>query len=1432
MASLSAVRFLDQLRDCQILEPAQLEEINNYAEAQEDDPRPLARRIVEKGWLTKFQINMIGQGRGKDLIIGSYLVLERIGEGGMGQVYKARHQHMNRVVALKVIRKERLNSPDAVRRFYKEIQAAAQLSHPNIVLAYDAGQTGPTHFFAMEYVEGMDLAHMVQESGPIPVGQACDYIRQAALGLEHAFERGLVHRDIKPANLLVARLSKKSEQSGPGPSTSKSGSLGAAVVKILDMGLARLHGPAETDTGFTKDGVVMGTPEYLAPEQATNARAADIRSDLYSLGCTFYFLLAGRPPFQGGSLTEVLLAHQLNPAPPVSQFRPEVPEQITAIVARLMAKNPAERFQTPAELADVLAPYCQGAAAPAGATGTAKAVSAQEGFGWDALATATDADGAAPSPVVATVEQAEEDFAGSSPTPAKRKPPVQSSSTKRKLMFGIGMSIHALILIAFLVWYMNRKTESDNDAEPKKSPVVAEAPRTTKPRVERPTAPEPKVQPTAKVVPEQPVRPEPPVNPPTPEIPLGSGEERVFTGHRGGLRAAAFSADGRQVYTWGSDSTLRHWDLVTGKEVLQLPVSANVAAFSSDGRLALSAIGQSIILWDAETGKQIRPFAARPGQGNANISCLALSHDKRFALSGAHDNLVDLWEVSTGKLQRQFSGFKSWVMNVAFTPDGRRAFAGSGNGVVLGWDVETGLEVNGLTKRGDYFYTNLAFSPDSRTVLLHGRNRGLGLWDLSTWQERHPFQGDTRITHALAFSPDGRRVASANENTVFVWDRDTGQELHRYQGFPGRVRGLVFGPDNKHFLAYFTNGTVRVWSASAGPTFVVKPPQPDPPITKPPVVKAPVPEVAKQDEVAKLIRDLYKDDFAKKAAADRVALAEKLIDVARDTKDKPVERFVLLREARDLAADAGDARIALKAVDELANGYVIDLLEMKIAVLGKLADLAMTPAAARSVVDQYLTLTDIAVARDDYEKALRLASLAEAVAKKTTSNLLINQVDARGKSLRELQEGFEAVKKFAAVLKDKPQDPEANLALGKFYCLNKGDWEKGLRCLAAGNDDSLKSVALKELAGPEKPADQVEVGNAWYELAKQEQAVVRLQMQRRAYYWYELGVTSVTGITKTQTETRMKELEGLPGFKPLEPVGLVRTMEGHGAEVRAVAIAQDGQTALSAANERSMRLWNVRTGKEVRRLDTSGEIRAMAMTPDGQKAVTLSADGMLQAWDVESGRSTYNMSYGIRNTLVESVAIAPNGSRFVYSYNGTYVSVHNLDVALSPGLGVSDRLGGTIRCMTISPNGQFVVVGTSEGLVHLCHLDTRKVSPFRGSHTGAVLNVAISRDGRYVLSGGADKNVWLWDVLTGKTVRSFRPHGGAVRAVAFSPDGMRVLTGSADKTIRLWDSKTGAKLLVLDGHDGEVTSLAYAADGSHVLSGSTDKTVRWWRVPK
>lgn len=341
MAMQTVAHFVEVLRKQPLLEPAHKEQLAQLIE-QFPEPKTLARELIQRGWLTPYQINQIFQERSQDLVLGPYVIQERVGEGGMGAVFKARHQRLSRTVALKVIRKHQMTRADSSVRFQREARAAAQLTHPNIVLVFDSDQSNGTHYLAMEYVEGIDLARLVKQSGPLPIGQACDYIRQAALGLQHAHDNGLVHRDIKPSNLVVTRKN-------PGETP---------VVKILDFGLARFTSETTEDGQLTDTGQVMGTPDYIAPEQAHNTRSADIRADIFSLGCSLFYLLTGQVPFPGENVMEKLAARISGQSRSVWDLRPEVPPALATIISKMIAMKPADRYQLPSEAAEVLAPYC------------------------------------------------------------------------------------------------------------------------------------------------------------------------------------------------------------------------------------------------------------------------------------------------------------------------------------------------------------------------------------------------------------------------------------------------------------------------------------------------------------------------------------------------------------------------------------------------------------------------------------------------------------------------------------------------------------------------------------------------------------------------------------------------------------------------------------------------------------------------------------------------------------------------------------------------------------------------------------------------------------------------------------------------------------------------------------------------------------------
>ncbi len=266
-----------------------------------------------------------------------YEVLGKLGDGGMGSVWKVRHTLLNRVVAVKVMRPDASAHEDARDRFLQEMRAVATLQHPRIVRALDAEKAGDLLLLVMECVDGRSLQKLVSQKGPLPVGFACRFAAQAAEGLQHAHEKGMVHRDIKPANLMVTRDTKE--------------------VKILDFGLARVPKEQKGTRVETRYQTFMGTPEFVAPEQANDARSADVRSDIYSLGCTLYYLLTGRPPFEGESAYAVILAHMHQRPRPLTELRPEVPAGVWAVVAKMMAKQPRDRYLTPAEVMRALEPF-------------------------------------------------------------------------------------------------------------------------------------------------------------------------------------------------------------------------------------------------------------------------------------------------------------------------------------------------------------------------------------------------------------------------------------------------------------------------------------------------------------------------------------------------------------------------------------------------------------------------------------------------------------------------------------------------------------------------------------------------------------------------------------------------------------------------------------------------------------------------------------------------------------------------------------------------------------------------------------------------------------------------------------------------------------------------------------------------------------------
>lgn len=445
--------------------------------------------LVRRGCLTGFQGELVLQDKARSMLLGEYVVIERIGSGGMGKVYRARHRRMRREVAIKTLPR-RTEDENALRRFYREVEAAAKLIHPNIVTAYDAGEHRGVHYLVMEYVEGVDLSALVRTQGALPLEQAVNAVIQAGSGLAYAHANGVVHRDIKPANLLLNRQ---------------------GLVKILDMGLARMTGqeaaPAESQE-ITAAGRLMGTAEYMAPEQAANARNADHRADIYSLGCTFYRLATGQLPYPAPSALEMVFAHRQNPIPALHEVLENTPIGLQQIFEAMLAKSPEERYQSmEMAVADMKAivptatscpPQIVGPVKPSAAGGGAAASPSSSGAGSKSSASnvsspSKSAHRGSPSAIpVAGPASASPSASGAAAAErtSGSRPPAAPQPGNRTILWIAGGAAAALVAI---IAGVGLRSMMDSTPSPTRPPTSA--PPASKMAATPPAAPAPKPEP-------------------------------------------------------------------------------------------------------------------------------------------------------------------------------------------------------------------------------------------------------------------------------------------------------------------------------------------------------------------------------------------------------------------------------------------------------------------------------------------------------------------------------------------------------------------------------------------------------------------------------------------------------------------------------------------------------------------------------------------------------------------------------------------------------------------------------------------------------------------------------------------------------------------------------------------------------------------------
>jgi len=685
--------------------------------------------------------------------LGEYRILTKLGEGGMGTVYRAVHTRLDKVVALKVLLTHRSARPEALIRFQREMKAVGRLNHANIVQATDAGESGGTSFLVMEYVPGADLGKVVRHHTKLRIADACEIIRQAALGLAHAHNAGLIHRDLKPSNLLLTPYGQ---------------------VKILDLGLALLLDQSEPDDETQSDSsgaddhlkspdatathAVLGSFDYMAPEQAADPRAVVYRSDVYGLGCTLYHLLTGEVPYpapQYAVVVDKMKAHAIAPVPSLGVARPDVPKELSAILERMMAKDPAGRPGA-ADVARFLRPF----------TGESRLPELIRKVLPD------------------TTEQ-EAETASVIDASWNRKLP----RPRRTRLWPIGLAVLGLLLVTgvIIVW-SNRVLDRPQ--------TVLATPQTSTPLV---TTPEKDDNAPAVVL--------------LPKARLKGHTEWVYS--------LSFNKDGTRLASGSEDGTVRIWDTAKGEiiRVLEDGRLVSCVAYSPDGKTVASAAhtpGDSgdVYLWNTDTGiktilKGIRggtlglafspngQWLAASGKYNAvrvwnlafNVSSnlpddqeglgrrLAFSRDGRF-LAVAGSNL-SIWNVDTWS-KRSFP-LTDRVSGLGLSTDAKLlALAFWQIGTISYFDVPSeDAPIQELLPSGagwqahQTFVNDVTFSPNDRLLATTGTDRVARIWDVRRRRSVAVLQGHTAQTDPVVFAPDGKILATGSatgDNTVILWD--------------------------------------------------------------------------------------------------------------------------------------------------------------------------------------------------------------------------------------------------------------------------------------------------------------------------------------------------------------------------------------------------------------------------------------------------------------------------------------------------------------------------------------------------------------------------------------------------------------------------------------------------------------------------------------
>lgn len=682
--------------------------------------------------------------------VGSYFLLDQIDRKRASAVFKARDERTNQIIALKILPFERSHDPKIVDRFRREMELLEQLDHPNIVRFIEAGEANGVLYLTMELLQGSDLSRLVKKMGPLPIGLVCYVGQQAALALDHAFKRGFVHRDVKPSNIFLT----------------KDGEL-----KLLDLGLARPL--TDESASITHSDQLLGTIDYMAPEQAFDSHKADIRSDIYSLGCTLYTLLVGVAPFSGPEFSHVLkklLAHSTKEMVSIRKHRSDIPVQLAQVIERMCAKQPSDRFQIPFEVANVLAPFSDDRLLP---DLVEKMNCEQEG--WDEYSLEVEDESIGDQPVT---------FSG-----------IKRSHFKTFIIRFKGTLTSFFLGVGVVMWFVM------TSPTPKKESPAEKPARVKLKQMEKSIAPLPVV--STKVT----------------LAPVFSETAQILqSSPYSGIWCINASNDGKYIRTGSNDGNIRIWNHETKKLIANLRKredvdhSVHAFAFTADGKQCLSAGFPSyVVLWDIPEQKIVKEFVGHVDR----VWTVCISPDEFNGASAGWDGTIRIWDMKSGEEVRVIEANIGKVLALAYSKDGKSLIAG-GRSKVVQFDISTGQQQWGFDEQRVYVNA-LSVSSDGQFIVTGSRDNTVRVLHADTGQQVHVLTGNTDWVNAVAISDNGKWILSGcADGTVRLWDAATGEEIRCFKGHKGPVNSVSFVEKSLIAISGGDDRTIRFWPLPDG----------------------------------------------------------------------------------------------------------------------------------------------------------------------------------------------------------------------------------------------------------------------------------------------------------------------------------------------------------------------------------------------------------------------------------------------------------------------------------------------------------------------------------------------------------------------------------------------------------------------------------------